>query len=301
MIRKKFILNLVFIFMLSLCLRCLAVTQSQLTGTFILVQGDYALFSLGLPNKVLKVIYYPPRGGAIELSKVDSENFLFNLISYGDDPDEIWMMNLQTGLANKLGNGSYPFYMKSHNILFFSKDIGNSFSINRDMTLYYCNMDDFGKIKNDADLRKFARPVTNYSPQAFYTNLLAISLNEVIFYKYIRNKERIFKYNIDTEELILLPLKGCSQFYFYRPDSRQLLCFNRKYGLYLTGFDGKNITPLPSYLRDYQPITYIKSTDQVLFVTTLNTLGLYSFKTKEFNKLNIKKGLDIAGNALYFK
>jgi len=164
---------------------------------------------------------------------IDGDWVLFGM-DYYNGGYKIYKFNIKTKELIFLRDGFLPTYLPKYNklVFFMSKKQDKEFS---EDGLCVVDMDSLNKPKFIS-----AAPIR-------YSRIVPVSDSEVVFRSNINYETLI--YNVETDEVKVLPFSNCYAPIAWRDKSKQLLCTGED-DYFFTGLDGKNVENISKKIGD---------------------------------------------------
>jgi len=286
----------IFIFFLLLCsfatVNCFGKNETSQLGSLVFIQvsqnGVMTIESLNLSNLKIKKIY-KTSNLISNLRKIDSENLLFNMYDNGLG---LYMINLTTGIIQKLGYDQLAGYLPNKRILLFYKTLKDYVNFNEEHELYCSNINKYIKAYKDHmedRIALYSAAISSIDTINTLTTVIPVSENKIIFMQFMGASNGIFSFDLNKMKLQLLPIKNCESLWGWRKATKQLIGFDNKKKKYLlTDLSGKKVNYLPLDGNGI-PIAYIPEKDKIIWTTTNSKektlIDLYDFKTKKLTTI----------------
>ncbi len=263
----------------------------DLSGTLVYGLSNF-IYALDLSTFERRVIYEEKEGFSIfeHLTKVDETRLL--LEDYTNHL--IKELKLDTGVLKTVRSGYSPQYLPAHQKLFFYDGVPGKSQVG----LFIADLSD----------PVGSALIVHEGPFVVPKQVIYASGDDVIF----GQKNKVWRYNIATLELEVLPIEGCELPQFMRSVTNQLLCFDtteQRYFLAGMKCDEKEHAPVSDldgnaaalYILRYDTLIYSKARFQMFPpLGEVRDLWAYTFKGK--NSVRLQKNVSVGnGSVIWFE
>lgn len=275
----------------------------NLTGKIIYYPSNQVIYEFDLNTNLESVLYKPKDFFVCNFSKINSDKFLFVSGCIYDETNVIMSFDRNTAKIEKIMTGSGPFYMQSTGKLFFWR----KYPHDKDTYLY---MVDFDKLNSQP--KRVGANFNIVGPGNFPPGIVQVSETEIVISAYyfgsvypFKNNNKVFLYDVAKDKLSLTPIKNCSNPWFWRPSSNQLLCYNTSNNSsFFTSLDGKTGLVFKDWGiggvdNKWEPVNYLPKYDiaVLLHITPIfedEDAWLYDFTTGKKKRI-LKDGGGMRG------